>query len=163
MNKVVNTVFAKSDPDLDFFLGDCGLNPHYLSAFTVSYFPFLVYFHQGLPFESMPAILTQSEVLTTKWIMDIRSKFKNYSIGENILAGTKIKNSDALFQTYLKILRKKLFVKNVMKIGVEFEKKDELLEPSMKTEFDGAQKSNATLEGLKHDKSIKMASKNSKK
>lgn len=61
--QIVNTL-KKEKLALKFYLGDCGLHPQYLSAFSITGFPFLIYFHNGLPMESMPPQLTMATPLT---------------------------------------------------------------------------------------------------
>lgn len=160
LTKIVN-IMKKENTAIEFFLGDCGINPHYLAAFQVTYFPFMVYFHAGLPFESMPAVFTLSEVLTTKWIKDTHKKFANYKVGSNILGGTKIKNVNALFKKYLSILRKQLFKKDVMHLSDPTNPSAGLLGNTItKKPLDSA--SSSTLKDLKKDKSFKLAKKSKK-
>lgn len=106
---VVANLTTKEKPQIDFFTGDCGLNPHFIAAFGIDYFPYLVYFHNGIPFEKMPPAFTQAEFLTKKWLLKMRNQYRNYKIGDKILSGTKMKNERQFFKQFLKILRKQLF------------------------------------------------------
>jgi thioredoxin-like negative regulator of GroEL len=65
----------KKGKKLKFFKANCQKNPNLIIAFKIKFFPYLVYFHDGLPKKKMPLLLTNSKGLTQQWIDMIDQKF----------------------------------------------------------------------------------------
>jgi thioredoxin-like negative regulator of GroEL len=61
--KAANELVSNSNNGLMFLQANCEKNPSLIPAFQVIYFPFLVYFSNGLPKAKMPLILADSKVL----------------------------------------------------------------------------------------------------
>lgn len=147
--KVLQGLYKKEKPQLTFYRGDCGINPHYIAAFGIKYFPFLVYFHNGIPLESMPPPFTTEEVLTKKWILDSRKKFKDYTVPKALLQGTKMKSEDDFFKKFMKVLKDQLFRK--LKLVLH--------NPSNPSEILGRPNPKQLLDNLKNKKKMRIGKK----
>jgi len=69
-------LYKKKNKKLKFFKANCQNNPNLIVAFKIKFFPYLVYFHDGIPKTKMPLLLTNSKGLTEQWIDMIDSKFR---------------------------------------------------------------------------------------
>lgn len=147
--KVLQGLYKNERPRLTFYKGDCGINPHYIAAFGIKYFPFLVYFHNGIPLESMPPPFTTEAVLTKKWILDSRKKFKDYTVPQALLQGTKMKTEDDFFKKFMKVLKDQLFRK--MKLVLH--------NPSNPSEILGRTNAKQEIDDLKTKKKMRIGKK----
>lgn len=74
--KAAQKLADKSEGGLKFMKADCQKNPTLIPAFQVMYFPYLVYFAQGLPKTKMPLMLTSTTGLAEQWMNMMDQKYR---------------------------------------------------------------------------------------
>jgi len=102
---------------LNIFMADCGLYPHFIPAFSIQGFPYLVYFHKGLPYDSMPVPLTLAAPLTEAWIKDELKTYNEATLDKSAFEGTSLKNEEDFFKRYQLLLRAHLFSKKSVTVA----------------------------------------------
>jgi thiol-disulfide isomerase/thioredoxin len=117
----------------DFYAVDCAKNPHLIPAFQVTYFPFLAYFHNAVPYERMPGTFTFSVPFSKHWIIEQKKKFENKEKNKKNALKIAGMTEKEFFKRYIKLIKAYVFAITQEQLADLKKKSEKLIEKKEKT------------------------------